>query len=504
MPSRRPESGWTPARRSTALFAGGAAALVLGWLIGFSLRVPLWDADAAIIARPIVMSRVFPGGISSMTNVALILALTSAGYLVCLWALRSGFRNSFPAVIAVSTLAVIVLLPMRPLASPDVTHLAADVRTFWLHRAYPAWSQNAPGKVDDPIARQVLVYTNGPSGYGPLAYGLGGLALPFVGNGLAANVAGQKAVAGLFLVLTAFFTGLVAKRLGKDPALPAAIVGLNPMMLFVFAGDGHDDSIMVAFAVAALLFVFEEGWRHRGIGAALAVGAVLSKFALVLSAPVVLAAWFPRWRRQAVVLVCGIGVLVLAVFALRYGPRIGTLGPATAFSLTVPQNVVGHWVDGGVGFRNWVVFLSFLAFLVLSAAILWAHPLEKLEDRIAAVATVMWVFVYACSPQMLPWYQFWYLPFAALSGRRWLVASSLVFSLGAFGPILALHWASFLSASFGWQHPVDPFVLLLWAATGATALGFWWSDRSPMGTRRTATTRQTTRAMARRRARGRA
>ncbi len=504
MPSSPPEPRWTSRERNAAVFAGGSAVVALGWLLGFSLRVPLWDADPAIIAKPLVLSLVFPGGLGEMFNLGFILALVSAGYLACLWAARGGFRHSFPAVIAASSIAVVVLLPMRPLASPDVTHLAADVRTFWLHGGYPAWSENAPGKIDDPVARDVLVYTNGPSGYGPVAYALGGLSLPFVGNGLAANVAGQKAVAGLFLVITAFLTGLVAKRLGKDPALPAAFVGLNPLMLFQFAGDGHDDSIMVAFAVASLLFIFEDRWKDRAIGSGLAAAAVLSKFALILAAPVVLASWFPRWRRQAALAVCALGLAVIAVFALRYGPRLGTLGPATAFSLTVPQAVVGHWFDGGLGFRHWTVLLSYITFMFASAVIVSIHPLDRLEDRIAAIATVMWVFVYACSPGMLPWYQFWYLPFAALSGRRWLMASSLVFSIGAFGPVLALHWQSALHASLGWSRPVDPVVLLLWAATGLTAFGFWWSGHAGLRANRTVRTRQTTRAMERRRARGRA
>ena len=60
-------------------------------------------------------------------------------------------------------------------------------------------------------------------------------------------------------------------------------------MLWEFAGDGHNDTIMAAFGVAALLFVLQEPWRARGIGAGFALTAVLSKFSLVLASPVVVA-----------------------------------------------------------------------------------------------------------------------------------------------------------------------------------------------------------------------
>jgi hypothetical protein len=474
------------------------------WLIGFSLRVPLWDADAALIARPITMRHVFPGGVSQMINTMILLGIIASAYLLCLWAVRGGFPRSFPVVIGASSLAVLVLLPMRPLTSPDVTHLAADVRTFWLHGAFPAVSANAPSHIDDPIAQQVAVYSSGPSGYGPVAYAIGGIPLPFVGDGLAANVAGQKFVGGAFLVLTAFLAGMVARRLGQDPALAAAFIGLNPLMLWEFAGDGHDDTIMAAFGVAALLFVLQAPWRARGIGAVLALASVLSKFSLVLASPVVVASWFPRWRKHIAAGLVLLGGMVIVVLALRVGPQIGTIGPASALSLTTPQTVVGHWVDGGRNYRNWVVLLSYAAFILIAAAVVLRHRLDDLQDQVAAIALLLWLFVFACSPGMLPWYQIWYLPFVALSRRRWMIVASLVFSIGGFLPILSLNWQNDLVLQLGMDEPVDVAVILLWGATAAAALVLWRSDSRSIRLTGAPASRQATRALQRRRARGRA
>jgi hypothetical protein len=500
-----PPRAWTiawlrsaPEGRALAVFVGSLLLLCVAWMITFSLRVPLWDTDDVTIAKPLAMRRIFPGGMSAFTQTVLSLCAITGGYLGCLWAARRGFPRSFPVTIGACAIAGLAVLPGRPLASPDVTHLAADVRTLWVHHNYPTGFGTAPAKYDDPVANKVVVYRTSPSGYGPVAYAIGGLPIPFVGTGLAAHVAGQKFIAGLFLVIAALFAGFAARRTRQNAALAAALIGLNPLFLFEFAGDGHNDSIMVAFAVAASLFVFNDSWRDRGIGSALGVASVLSKFSLVLATPVILASWFPRWRKWVAAGMVALGALAILTVVARYGPRLGTLGPATALSLTTPQPVLEHWLDAGRTYRNWVVLLSYVAFLVFGALIVLRHTLATVQDRIAAAGLLLWLFVFACSPQMLPWYQLWYFPFAVLSGRRWLIVTSLVFTVGAFMPILALSWESDIVRALGIGRPVDVAVVMLWLATGLTALVLWHYDSTNGRVRASVNTRQAIRAQQRR------
>jgi len=500
MPQPQPEPISPAQRRAMLVFLGGFAVMLIGWGLGFSLRVPLWDADPSTIARPPVMRDVFGAGISSMTNTGLIIGVVSAGYLAALWALRRGFRYGFPAAVAASAILALALLPMRPLASPDVTHLAADVRTLWLHHEYPTSFKHAPGKIDDPVAREVLVYTNSPSGYGPIAYGIGGLPIPFVGDGLAANVAGQKFIAGLFLVIAAAATGFVARRLGTNAGLAAGFVGLNPLMLFEFAGDGHNDSIMVAFSVLALFYLLEREWADRGIGLVVAAGAVLSKFSIAIAAPLVFTSWFPRFRIPLAALFTIAGIIATVVIMSGHGPRFATLGPATAVSLTTPANVLSHWLELGSHGRDIVVGLGYGLWAVALGAILFRHRLDTPQELIAASALAIWLFVFLGSAGTLPWYQSWYLPFAALSGKRWLVAASLVFSIGGFAPILSLHWTNDLARQLNVSRPVDVVVLALWLATGLVALALWVVD-SGRGPRTEVRSRQSVRAQRRRQAR---
>src|SRR6185295_4129602 len=96
----------------------------------------------------------------------------------------------------------------------------------------PTNFRGAPGKIDDPVANEVRVYRDNPSGYGPVAYIIGGAPIPFVGGNFRANLVGQKVVAATFLVLTALLAGAIARRLGQNPAFVAGLIGLNPLMIW--------------------------------------------------------------------------------------------------------------------------------------------------------------------------------------------------------------------------------------------------------------------------------
>jgi hypothetical protein len=498
MRRERTDSEAAEQRVAFFVFAGAVVGGAIAWLFGFALAKPLWAADVDTIALPLPMRAVFGVGVGAMTTRWLVVGVPSIGYLAALWALRKGFSHAFTAAIAASALTCVALLPMRPLASPDVAHFAADVRTLWLHGRYPTIRANVPEKVDDPVARQVIGYKDAPSGYGPLAYGVGGVALPFAGDSLTGNVLGQKAVSGAFLVLMALGTGLAAKKLGQNQGLAAGAVGLNPLLLFVFPGDGHNDSIMVAFAVFALPFLVDSSWTKRGEGIALGALSVLTKFSLAVAAPVFLAGWFPRLRPFLAGLVAFAGVLITVLILTGHGPRVSTLGPATNISPITPANVLADWFGPGDHGRRVIVGLGYSLFAVVLGGIIAWHPLEKSQDVVAAVALALFLFVFAASAGTLPWYESWYLPFAILSGRRWLITATLVFSIGMFGPLLARHWSQDLARAWNVSHPVDLFVLALWGATIAAASSIWYIDRrSPNKPR----TRQTARAERRRQAR---
>ena len=463
--------------RTEATFAVATLALCVTWLLGITLRARLWTVDIEIV-RAAGVFRVFGRQVSDMMEVGFVIATATVLYLFTLRALRKGFRHSYAAAIVATVLGCLSFLPSVELTSPDAVHLAADVRTFWLQGKLPVTFDAVPAKIDDPVAREVRVFKDNPSGYGPVAYAVGGAPIPFVGDGLRANLFGQKVVAAVFLVVTAALAGLVAKQIGGNPGLVVGLIGLNPLMLWQFPGDGHNDSLMAALGVGALLLVTRPGWRARGSGAGLAIASVLSKFGLLLASPVLGAYWFPRWRKLMAASVAVVAVVAFVVFAFQLWPRVGTVGPAGSIAATTPWGVFADWIKATGDGRAVLVGASYALFFALLAYIVAYHRLKDATDLVTAFGTAMFVFLFVCSPGYLPWYQIWYLPFAMISGRRWLVVTSIVFSVGAFLPILAINWSAAIQTQMHIANPLNKAVLALYLAVAVVAIVFQRSDRN--------------------------
>ncbi len=475
MPSPRRSQFLVGDRRTGAIFGACALAIALTWLFGISLRTPLWTDDIVKLTNP-GMSLSFPS-LSGMMGTFSIIMLATAAYLGALWALRKGFRRSWEAAVVASVLAALAWMPSTTLSSPDAIHLAADVRTFWLHGQFPGTWDGRPSQIDDPIADQVVQYHDRPSGYGPVAYALGGLPLPFVGDSLPLNLLGQKAVSATFLALAAAIAGLLARWLGGNAGLATGIVGLNPMMLWQFPGDAHNDSIMVVLGLLALPLLLATTWRKRAGGVGLAAASVLSKFGLALAGPVIVAYWFPRWRAVIAVGLAAAGALALVgMIAADEGFGLGAIGPATAIAPITPWDILWDMTDRDPDARRWIGVLAYSLFALVLAAIVWKHPLEKAQDVVTAAATAIFLFLVLCCPGFLPWYQIWYLPLAAISAKRWLVVTAIAFSIGSWLPLMAYNWQVAIARDMDISEPMQKATAVLWLATALLAAWLFRND----------------------------
>lgn len=498
--SRRAEALRADDRRALLTFAAALAVLCLTWLFGFALRAPLASIEFEWVQDPAI-PRAFGFGLGTFFGLAALFALAGAAYLVCLWALGRAFPGSFAMAVGGCAVAAAAVMPMTPIASPDTAHLAADVRTFWLKGTWPAQRSASPERIDDPVARQVVVYADAPSGYGPVAYAAGGIALPFVGDGFRANVAGQKAIAALFLVATAALTGALARQLGRNPARAAAFVGLNPLALWQFPGDGHNDAIMAAFGVLAVLLAVRPALRSRAGALAAGAASVLSKFGLAMAAPVVAVYWFPRWRNAIALVVAG-AALAFAV-VVNSQPDVGALGPASHLSALSPWGVVALATDTSGG---WFVSLAYASFMLIAVFVITEHRFEEPQDVVDAAALLLMSFQVVCSAGYLQWYQLWYLPFVACSSRRWLVLPALIYSVAAPLPLLAYNYRPAIEREIGIAEPGRIAVIVLWLVTLAVAWIAWRRTRGgrPKAAGQSGPSRQRARNAQRRRARGRA
>lgn len=490
MPSSRP----TPRTERLALiaFGAGVGVLALTWLLGFSLRAPIWSEDIENIRRS-GLFRLYGGQAINMVNTGLLMLLLGAGYIAALWGLHQGIPRAFAASAVASVVVMACVLPVAPLTSPDAAHLAADVRTFW-RGTDPTGPSGVPNRQNDPVAKDVRVFDDSPSGYGPVAYAVGGASIPFVGDTLRWNILGVKAVAALFLLAAGLATGLVARKVGYEPGFAMAFVTLNPLMLWEFVADGHNDPIMVAFGMGAILLAVQDRVRWRLAAAPLAVLSIAAKYAMVVVAPIFVAWWVerirlapPSWLPRPIVsllpdaraLMAGVAVTAGILAALVLGLDLlanGTAGPATGLTRNTPYTFARAVFDTKDR-ENWLFGVCYAATATTAALIILRHRLETSRDVLAASALLMAIFLFVLSPNLRHWYQLWCLPLVAVGGRRWLMAGAVAFSLGAFSTLLALNWQASIQTQMGIKNPVDNSVLYLWVMTASVALFVWYRDR---------------------------
>jgi hypothetical protein len=151
----------------------------------------------------------------------------------------------------------------------------------------------------------------------------------------------------------------------------------------------------------------------------------------------------------------------------------GTLGPAGAVVPTTPWGVLASIIDAEQSALDRMIVASYMTFLIGLAVIMMYHPLETPTHLVRAVALTMGFFLFVCSPGYLAWYLIWFVPFAALSGSRWMIAWMIAYSGSAFFPILALNWQISMRDSWNIRNPVEWAVVVAWLTTIAVVYGVW-------------------------------
>ncbi len=164
----------------------------------------------------------------------MLLACAFAAYLVGLWLLRRG--GSFAPVFALAC-----AIQLAPLAAPLL--LSTDAYTYWSYARLRDPYRETPA--DDPVSAPYAgaAYRHSTSVYGP------GFTLLSKPVGLTRSA---TAAAWTFRVTAALAVLLAAFLASRRRALPAALVGWNPVVAIHFGGGGHNDALMLALVAVAL------------------------------------------------------------------------------------------------------------------------------------------------------------------------------------------------------------------------------------------------------------
>jgi glycosyl transferase family 87 len=355
--------------------------------------------------------------IEPRTGAALLVAMAVC-YVVVLACARALPAWSAIAAIALAH-ALFLLAP--PLFSADVFGYVDYARLDVLHGLdpYAHGAADAPHDAVVPFVRWHDIKTP----YGPLftvaSFPLAWLGVP------AALWACKGLVAALSLACVAL-VWRIARRRGIAPVPAIAFVGLNPLLLAYGVGGAHNDFLLVALTLLAVLLVVEGRARGGGVAGALAVG-VKASSAIVLPFLVLGAG---RQRRRAVLAGVAAGtaaVLLLAVVAFG-GHALGFVSQIKEQQRLVATYSVPSRLAALLGFDHIPHGLRLLALAGFAAALvvlLWRTWRGRADWLAAAGWTTLALLL--STAWLVPWYVVWLLPLAAVSRDRRLTAATLLF-----------------------------------------------------------------------------
>jgi hypothetical protein len=368
-------------------------------------------------------------------------AVATVGWIVAWAGARAlGVR----VVIAVCAAAQLVLLlgPPQPLTDVFNYLLYGRMQALYGLNPYRVLPVHALG---DPLYG--LSNWHGlRSPYGPVfTWAFGGLAHVSPATGLWT----WKAVVGVSCVATVALTAAIARRLGRDPARAAALLGLSPVLLLAEVGGEHQDAPALLCVVAAVWCLLRarrlpSPGRLEAAAGALVVGAAAIKPSLAIIAPIVVLG--AQRRTGALGGLVAAGLAVALVDLVAFGGATPNL--STQASLVTPLSVpnllglaAGH---GGADAQVRRVAREVLEAVVVALSV---RVLLR-RDRALGALTVVLVAAVLALPWVMPWYLVWALPFLALArpaiGAPVAIAIAVwLFAGGLPQEPALLHWAGY-------------------------------------------------------------
>jgi alpha-1,6-mannosyltransferase len=409
------------------------------WLDGFA---PLWSIRAGT------------------HHLAWGLSLSAAGLVVLTWAwwdlwrATLARRTDLATVRRVAAVWAAPLLIAPPLFSGDGWSYVATGALAARGESPYLWT---PAALPVPLSSGVSPrWQFTPSPYGPLSVAWGS-ALGHVTRDPWLLLEWYRLAAVLALVLLAWAVPRLARRAAVDPAEAAVLAVASPFVLVHGIGGLHNDLVMAALVLAALVATRPGRWTPgavlAGLAAAVKAPSVVAAVGVVLMSLDAEAAWSARLRRAAEAGAVTTGVVLASGWLTGLGTGwIGALSvpdhEQTALSMTA---VTGRWVHGvlehaGPGGLRAIhdvhpeMLAKRIGILVLVAVVLTTLLRTRLGSppQVLRASGLLLLATVVLSPVVHYWYLLWCVPVLACaplrrSARTALVAAVVTLGLTAIG-----------------------------------------------------------------------
>jgi len=349
---------------------------------------------------------------------ALLLVVMLACYLVALACARSGAISARAGVGAVIAAHAIFLLA-PPLFSADVFGYVDYARLWVLHGLEP-YVAGAADAARDP-ATPFVRWRDIPTPYGPV-FTL--VSAPLAWLGVPAALWACKALAAALSLACCALVWRIARLRALDPLRAVLFVGLNPLLLAYGVGGAHNDFLLLALLLGAVLLAVEQRAASAGALGVLAVGVKAS--AGVVLPFLLLATRTPR-RALAGTLATGAALLLAALVAFG-DEALGFVSQIREQQRFVAAEIVPNKLASVLGFDTLPAGLRLLfalAFAGALAGLLWATWRGRLDWLTAAGWATLALLL--STAWLVPWYVVWALPLAALARDPRLRGATLLF-----------------------------------------------------------------------------
>ena len=355
-------------------------------------------------------------------------------YCAVLWWARA-LTTRTVAVAIVAAHVLFVLAP--PLLSQDVFSYISYARLDVVHGLDPY--THSPNDVSGDAAYAYAGSKDFTSVYGPL---FTVATFPLAKVGVPVAFWSLKVVAGIASLAIVALVWFCARLLGRDPRLPALIVGLNPLVLVHVVGGAHNDALTVLLWMGGVAAVLA---ARDALGGALTAASGAVKVSAAVLGPFMLIGARRRVALLAGAVAGALGAVAVAVAAfgdnaLQAFALLGDNQDRTS-RWSIPQRSadgVAAITGGSAGTIVDYTRAAFALLLAVVVAYLLRAAWRRRHEHGAWITPAGWATlgVLLASAWLVPWYAIWLLPLAALSADRRLLVASL--ALCAYMMVIAV------------------------------------------------------------------
>jgi alpha-1,6-mannosyltransferase len=445
---QRALEGWiSPRRVITASIASTSAVVLIAATPGSPYH-PVLPEDQSngplgLLTQLLWLDHLPHGVLIAIGFVAMIAAGVS--FLLVLWAAERGAIATRTVItLTIAYHIAILLLPL--LLSRDVFSYAYYGRIVSRYGGNPYIDTPAAFPGSDLFRFTWPGWRDTPSVYGPVFVWMS-TAITAIFRSIPDVITAFRVIAVAASLGSVWFVVKLVNRVRPSKtAYAAAMIGLNPVILFHTVGGGHVD-VLVMLSVAAAIYLVATS-RELPATVALTFGALVKVSAAV---PLVLLIAFvasraePSKRLRVLCIhigtVAGIGIVAVLPFISWANPTLSMAEIAQHGSWIAPPALVervfegiGRVVAGDVGATAGIIMARVGMFAALAAGlyvILRQVVRHARDDSLSFLAAAWgWSFLLMMlfSPSLFPWYFAWMLPVAwalPLVPRRTLELSFL-------------------------------------------------------------------------------